>query len=132
MSVIDTLITNRTGGSYNATDLNRVGAAIFYLQGRLYGVGISVTVTAKQDWTSNDVPGVSQMTTYLADVATIRGALAVPSGTPATPADMNCLTVAEANDIEAILQAIERLVFNIMAAFRHSGTFHSGQGGLRL
>mgnify|MGYP003240675422 CR=1 FL=1 len=39
MSIIDTLVTDRTGGYYNAADLNRVGAALRYVADRLAAAG---------------------------------------------------------------------------------------------
>lgn len=132
MSIIDTLITNRAGGYYNATDLNRVGQAISYIAARLTAAGYSVPVLPKTDWAVGDIPSAAQMTAYLADVAAIRAALAVRSTTPPTPLDMDDLTVEEANDIERILADVDGLVSNMIAAYRHSGTFYAGQGGLRI
>ena len=43
MSIIDTLITNRTRGDYyNITDLNRVGQAMRYVAARLRACGFDV------------------------------------------------------------------------------------------
>ena len=97
MSVIDSLITNRTGGFYNTTDLNRVAEAVQYAKNRLNAAGFNITVTAKQNWTMADIPNVSQMTAYLSDIAAIRAALAVLPTTPTVPPDMDALTVREAN-----------------------------------
>lgn len=132
MSIIDTLITDRTGGYYNAADLNRVENAVAYLTNRLHTAGYSVNATAKRDWTVNDIPTVTQMTAYLADITAIRNSLSVFSSTPATPSDMDGLTVQEANDIEKILLDVEDLITKMIAAYRHSGTFQAGEGGLRI
>lgn len=132
MSIIDTLITNRAGGYYNATDLNRVGAAIAYIAARLTAAGYSVPVSPKTDWMMSDKPTVPQMTAYLADIAAIRAALATRPTTPPTPPYMDDLTVEEANDIERILAEVDGLVSNMVAGYRHAGTFYSGQGGLRI
>ena len=127
MNIIDTLITNRTGGHYNATDLNRVGAAIAYIATRLTTAGYSVPVTPKTDWVAGDIPSATQMAAYLADVAAIRAALAVRPTTPSTPPDMDDLTVEEANDIERILADVDGLVSNMMAAYFYSGEIYSGE-----
>ena len=48
-------------GSYNASDLNRVGAAVACVAGRLLECGTSVDVLPKQDWSESDIPTFSQM-----------------------------------------------------------------------
>lgn len=119
-------------GAYNHTDRNRVGAAIAYIAARLTAAGYSVPVLPKTDWAVGDIPSAAQMAAYLADVATIRAALAVRSTTPPTPLDMDDLTVEEANDIERILVDMDELITKMIAAYRHAGTFYAGQGGLRI
>lgn len=114
-------------GAYNATDLNRVGSAVNYVAGRLNTQGYSVTVAPKIDWTVTDIPEPAQLTAYLADVATIRAALAVYADTPEAPADMEKLTYAEANDIERILLDVDALITNMMAAWYYTGELYSGE-----
>lgn len=121
------LITDRTGGYYNASDLNRVGASVAYLAERLQSAGYSAAVLPKTDWTAADVPNVSQMTTYLDNISAIRGALSVLPTTPAVPPDMDKLTAQEANDIEKILQDVDWLITNMMAAYHYSGEIYSGE-----
>ncbi len=130
MSIIDTLIIDRTDGAYNATDLNRVGEAVAYVAARLTAAGYSVPVLPKTDWTITDIPTITQMTRYISDVAIIRAALAVKPTTPPVPPDMDDLTAEEANDIERILQDVDELITKMVAAYRHAGTFCAGQGGL--
>ena len=127
MSMIDELVFDRTGGYYNAGDLNRVGSALSYLSARLRGYGYSAPVTAKQDWTMADEPTLGQLGAYLADVAAVRGALAVTADTPPTPEDMAGLTWQEANDIEKILADVETLITNMAAAWFYSGEINSGE-----
>lgn len=127
MSIIDTLITNRTGGYYNATDFNRVGQAIAHIAARLTAAGYSVNVSPKTDWAVGDIPSATQMAAYLADVAAIRAAIAVRHTTPPTPPDMDDLTVEEANDIERILGDVDGLVSNMVAAYFYSGEIYSGE-----
>ena len=110
MSVIDSLITNRTGGFYNASDLNRVAEAVEYVNNRLTAAGFNITVTAKRSWSAGDIPTVAQMTAYLADITKMRGAIAMLSTTPSVPSDMDNLTVEEANDIERILRDVDELI----------------------
>lgn len=133
MSILDTLITTHQDGQpYGVDDLNRVGEAINYLADWLGGLGYSVTVSPKTDWAVNDIQRKAQMEQYLNDVQSIRSALAVFASTPPTPGDMDDLNAQKANAIEQILLDVEKLITNMSAAFRHSGTTACGQGGLIL
>lgn len=118
---------NDLKGAYNASDLNRVGAAVAYVAGRLNGYGYAVTVNQKQDWTVSDIPTAGQMTSYLADVATLRGAIAVMASTPPTPDSANNLTWQEANDIEKILLDVDELLTRMAAAWFYSGDLYAGE-----
>ena len=132
MSIIDSLITNRTGGAYNHTDLNRVEQAFEYLQNKMNGeYGFALNLTIKTDWTMADLAQVgarTAMESYRQNVAKIRSAITVTNDTPETPVSMNKLTAKQANDIEKILQAVEVLLDNISAAWFYSGENYS-QGG---
>ena len=115
-------------GAYNFTDLNRVGAAVQYLRDRLYTLaGEVVDVTAKADWTESDIPTVSDMEAYLADISAIREALDVPDTVPAVPEDMVKLTHTEANNIEQILWDVNELIMRIIASWRYAGELFSGE-----
>lgn len=128
MSIIDSLITNRTGGYYNVSDLNRVEQAFEYLQTKMNGeYGFNLALTIKTDWTKSDNITESNIEAYRQNVATIRNAISVTAETPQTPASMNKLTAKEANDIEKILQAVEVLLNNISAAWFYSNEIYSGE-----
>lgn len=128
MNVIDTLITDRTGGLYNASDLNRVEEAFSYLQNKMNSeYGFNLALTIKTDWTQSDNITASNIEAYRQNAATIRGALAMPTGTPQTPFSMNKLTAKQANDIEKILQAVEVLLNNISAAWLYSNEIYAGE-----
>lgn len=114
-------------GAYNASDLNRVGAAVAYVAGWLNVYGYAVTVTAKQDWTGSDIPTAGQMAAYLRDVAALRGAIAVMASTPPTPDNANNLTWQEANDIEKILVDVDELLTHMAAAWFYSGELYAGE-----
>ena len=114
-------------GAYNASDLNRVGAAVAYVAGRLNGYGYAVTVTPKQDWTVSDIPTQESMTSYLADVAALRGAIAVMASTPPTPDSASWLTWQEANDIEKILMDVDELLTRMAAAWFYSGDLYAAE-----
>lgn len=136
MSIMDTLITDRTKadvdagnakGTYNASDLNRVGETVAYVAGRLMECGTSIDVLPKYDWSESDTPTVSQMERYLSDITTLRDALAAMPTTPQVPATMSNLTWSEANAIEKILQDTYVLISNMKAAWFYSGDLFSGE-----
>lgn len=114
-------------GAYNASDLNRVGAAVAYVASRLTGYGYAVTVNPKQDWTGSDIPTAGQMAGYLRDVAALRGAIAVMASTPPTPDSANNLTWQEANNIEQILLDVDELLTRMAAAWFYSGDLYAGE-----
>ena len=114
-------------GSYNATDLNRVGAAIQYVADRLVEFGYAVSIDPKLDWTSSDWPTPETTGTYLADLAELRSKFAMMQTTPTVPEDMEKLTYTEANNIEKILEDIDLLLTNTMQAWFYSGEVFSGE-----
>lgn len=114
-------------GAYNASDLNRVGAAVEYIARRLSDNGYVVEVTARQNWTRADIPTQEEMAIYLADVETIRSALAVMPTTPETPDDADNLTYIEANNIEQIMLDVDALITTMMLSFVYCGVHYSGQ-----
>ncbi len=147
MSVIDTLITDRTTadvaalmalyskpkaqwtaeewsgflranhrGAYNASDLNRVGEAMKYVAAVLNSYGYSVRVSPKT-WSIGELPTAAQLDPYLEDVRTLRAALTVLPTTPAVPADMEGLTVEEANAIEKILRDVDAQLRTMATTF---------------
>ena len=114
-------------GTYNASDLNRVGNAVNYVAGRLEDAGYTVSVNPKIDWLESDVPTESSMEQYLKNVETIRNTLTVPSNTPNVPDDMEGLTYEEANDIERILLAVDALITNMLNAYFYSNEINCGE-----
>ena len=114
-------------GAYNASDLNRVGAAVAYVAVRLNGYGYAVTVSPKQDWTASDIPTAGQMAAYLRDVAALRGAISVMASTPQTPDSSSGLNWREANNIEQILLDVDELLTRMAAAWFYSGELYAGE-----
>lgn len=157
MSIIDTLITDRTQadvdrvlalsakgwagmsaeeraewsaglkGAYNAGDLNRVQAAVEYLAGVFESYGYTVNLQATPTWAIGEIPTEAQMGVYLANASVLRAVLDMPSTTPAIPTDMALLTYIEANNIEQILTDIDQLLTNAAAAWYYSGDLFSGE-----
>lgn len=114
-------------GAYNAADLNRVGAAVLYIAGRLADAGYHTPVAPKQDWQMQDIPTPAQMQRYLADIGTIRAALAVMLSTPDAPASMDKLNYTEANAIEQILLDVDALITKLISAYYYSGELIAGE-----
>lgn len=133
---IKTLITDRTAadaasgtdkGYYNATDLNRVGAAVKYIAERFTGYGYAVAVNPKTDWTEDNVPTRKQLETYRRNIAELRRQLTVMAATPETPETMRALNYVKANNIERILQDLDTLITNMEQAWFFSGDLYAGE-----
>ena len=116
-------------GAYNASDLNRVGAAVEYVAGRLKGYGYSISVEPETNWVMDDIPTAEQMETYRANIAAIRAALAVSADTPPAPGSMDNLTYVEANNIEQILLDVDALLTLISQGWYYSGEIYAGEIG---
>jgi len=128
MSIIDTLITDRTAGTvYNASDLNRVGEAIRYLADELFDRGYEIRVSPKIDWTESDIPLAAQMAHYLGDLLKIRDTLTQPPTTPSLPATMAGLTYTGANDIESILRITDTLMQWMDSIYFYAGDLFAGE-----
>jgi hypothetical protein len=117
-------------GAYNASDLNRVGNAVNYINDVLIGYGYSLPLSVKTDWVAGTIPTEAQMTTYLANIATLRDTIYLPVTVVNSPTSMNNLTYTDANNIETILAALYEYVFTIAYAFRHCGITICGSEGL--
>lgn len=131
-----TLITDRTAmdvaqktakGFYNATDLNRVGAAVEYVAERFQALGYDCPVSVKKDWSESDTPTAGQMETYRQNIVTLRRQIAVMKSTPETPETIRQLNYIRANNIEQILLDIDRLLTNIENSWYFSGELYAGE-----
>lgn len=144
MSIIDTLVTDRTlsdvlaenaKGTYNASDLNRVGATMNYVAGRLRAAGYDPHISPKTDWKNNDWADPAAQAVYLGDLAELRKQFAMMKSTPEVPPRIlatgintnDGLTHTWANDIERILEDVDALLTNISAAWFFSGDLFSGE-----
>lgn len=116
-TVIDTLIFDRTNlnlvagdpkGKYDYVDYNRVGQATNYVANEIGGLSI----TAKTDWTNEDIPRASQMTKYRQDVKTIVDHLELSHQLPTN--NKNILTLLGANQLEQALYDAHTIVQRIM------------------
>lgn len=130
------LITDRTRadvenqtdkGFYNASDLNRVGAAVEYIAGRFTALGYACPVTVKKDWLTTDAPTASQMEAYRRNIVTLRGQIAVMQSTPNAPASMAGLNYVKANNIEQILLDLDALIDKLIKSWYFSGELYAGE-----
>lgn len=121
-------VENKTNkGFYNASDLNRVGAAVQYVAERFAAQGYTVAVSPKTDWLASDIPTASELETYRQNIAALRGLIAVMKSTPETPETMRVLDYIKANDIERILLDLDTLLTNAALAWYQSGELYAGE-----
>ena len=130
------LITDRTRadvenetdkGFYNASDLNRVGAAVEYIADRFTALGYACPVTVKKDWLTTDAPTASQLEAYRQNIVTLRGQIAVMASTPEAPASMAGLNYVKANNIEQILLDLDALIDKLIKSWCFSGELYAGE-----
>ena len=116
-------------GAYNATDLNRVGAALNYVRNRLAEASYlpADVFVAREDWSREEIPTATELTDYLGYIAVIRKALAQFPTTPAAPMTPNSLDYSAANDIEQILIDVDALITRMVKAFFYSGDLYAGE-----
>lgn len=124
---LDDVMTGTDKGYYNATDLNRVGAAVKYIAEWFTGYGYAVEVSPKADWSKSDTPTASRMETYRLNIANLRAVIAIMASTPKTPETMRFLDYLKANDIERILQDLNTLITNMEQAWFFSGDLYAGE-----
>ena len=135
------MVTDRTAadvaalnakGTYNATDLNRVGQAVLIVAQALAKLDIIVNVAPKTNWSIGEIPTVAEMKRYSMDISNLRNIinlfpLPLDDPLPYAPATMNGLTYDKANDIEKILIDLSNVADKIMQSFIYCGTVYSGQ-----
>lgn len=117
-------------GSYNYTDLNRVGNAVSYVSERLQRYGYPISVSPKINWTDEDIPypNSDELDEYLENIRTIRGALNAASICPPVPDDMEDLDFIEANNIEQILLDVNKLIDNMIDTWIFCNQIYCGGG----
>ncbi len=117
-------------GAYNYTDLNRVGAALNYVRDRLSASRYlqADAFTAREDWRSDEIPTIPEMSAYLGYVSVIREALAQFPTTPNVPTQPDAWDYNAANGIEQILVDVDELITRMMAAAYYCGDLFLGEG----
>lgn len=122
-------------GSYKASDLNRVGAAMNYVADRLKAQGYDPHISPKTDWKDGEWVTPADQAVYLGDLAELRKQFAMMKSTPEVPPRIlatgintnDGLTHTWANDIEKILEDIDLLLTNAAQAWFYSGEIFSGE-----
>jgi hypothetical protein len=116
-------------GSYNASDLNRVGAVLNYLRDRLteaaYLTGKEFAM--RENWQKDEIPEASGFHAYINAVETIRGAMSQKPTTPPTPENDGSLDYQGANNIEQIMLDIDELITNMLKSRYFIGELFSGE-----
>lgn len=116
-------------GSYNISDLNRVGSALAYLRSELIKAGYltGIEFTPKTNWTEKDVPTRQEYTEYVRAVHVVKYALAWYKTTPDAPTMGSKLDFQGANDIEQILLDIDELLTKTNARPYYCGELYCGE-----
>lgn len=144
MSIMDTLITDRTQsdvdarndkGTYNASDLNRVGHAMNYLADRLKSEGYDPHISPKTGWKDDEWVDSSAQSVYLNDLYELRKQFSMMESTPEVPPRLlatgintnDGLTYTWANDIEKILEDVDYLLTKSIQSRFFSGDLFSGE-----
>lgn len=122
-------------GTYKASDLNRVGAAMNYVAARLREQGYDPHISPKTDWMDGEWVTPADEAVYLGDLAELRKQFTLYETTPDVPPRIlatainsnDGLTYTWANNIEQILVDIDALLTNIAAGWLYSGEIYSGE-----
>ena len=115
-------------GAYNYTDLNRVEEAVAKLTSYLEALDRGDGLHPTRSWTASDVPTLTDMQRYIANVKAIRAALPeLHHIMPEAPASMTNLTYAGANAIEEILSIAMQYVESRIQSYPFSGEIYGGE-----
>ena len=114
-------------GSYNASDLNRIGQAMSYLAGLFRSYGYIIEVTGKADWDVRGIPTLAQLDTYISDLKALRGIVAMLPTTPTAPDTMERMDYITANAIEKILFDIDDTLDRMRRGWFYSGEIYAGE-----
>lgn len=116
-------------GSYNVSDLNRVGNALLYLRDELVKCGYltGIEFEPKTDWTEEDVPTRQEYASFVHSVDVVLQALARYKTTPDAPNVLEKLDFQGANDIERILLDVDELLTKTNAKPYYCGELYCGE-----
>lgn len=116
-------------GCYNASDMNRVGAAVRYVANRLNAEGYGAHVSPKTDWQMEYAVRQSDWNKYLDEVRHLRRKLTLMRTTPQITDGMysGLKNHAEANAIEQILVDLDWMLTNIIRDYIYAGEVFAGE-----
>lgn len=100
-------------GSYGYSDMNRVINCLAYLAQYLTDAGYIVHFSQPGEYQREQSPTAVDLDVYRSNIEAMRKVLPLPKDTPDAPANMENLTLTEANNIEKILLAIEDTINRI-------------------
>jgi len=93
-------------------------------------LGVSGFGASAKLWEYQDDFILSEADRIINNINVLRSIITLYNDTPKTPETMRFLDYIKANNIEKILFDIDELVNNMVANFRYSETFYSGEVGL--
>ena len=116
-------------GCYNASDMNRVGAAVRYVASRLNAEGYGAYVSPKTYWQMEYAVRQSDWNKYLDEVRHLRRKLTLMRTTPQIADGMysGLKSYAEANAIEQILVDLDWMLTNIVRNYIYAGEVFAGE-----
>ncbi|MCI5680182.1 MAG: hypothetical protein MR278_09470 [Bacteroidales bacterium] len=127
------LVTDRTKadvlrenekGTYNASDLNRVGEAAAYIKELTIRAGYPVVGVFRTDWREGEIPLSDEMNYYLGQVRKCRDCF-IDLGIP-LPDTIDGLDFIVANNIEKLFVEIEKTIVKIGKTKIYCGTTDCG------
>lgn len=113
-------------GAYNASDMNRVAWAEYFIEQLSKHYGFDISVVAKRDWVYADIPTPSTEGDYIDDITTIR-VLPHDPNTPNAPTTLEHLGYQTANDIEKILRDVQLTMTRSKLSWFASGEIACGE-----
>ncbi len=119
-------ITQLERGMLTNVTLNRVANTVSMLASALNTAGYTVETTS-QSFSETDRLKRSKYSVYLANVQTLRDAIAVRTTTPELPAAGAKRDYIGANNIEKILADLDELLGWMTYSRKYCGTFAAGQ-----
>lgn len=131
----DSLIYDRTAadvaarnekGTYNYTDLNRVGEAVAFLTPIFRAFGFIADTAPKTDWAVNDIPRMGEMERYIADILSLNVVQYAERLIPLPESPVG-LTYAAANNMERFLAEVYEALQRMEAAWFFSGDLYAGE-----
>ena len=120
------VLSQNEKGTYNASDLNRVGIAAEEL--RLIGIdaGYPIVGIFRTHYMEGEIPRLEEMEYYLSQVHKCRGCF-FDLGIP-LPHTMDGLDYMAANNMERLFVEIEKSIQQMQKEKRYCGTTHCGEG----